>query len=106
MRDLSAAQARKLLTGVRPRDVRNRTEGRAYDDRKIAAGKSSNEAMRCRKRRLSDIVYRTMLNDLVAKRGDRPGRTPGHVASIQRGRLTSPHRPFGQVTSRTRQGQA
>ena len=34
--------------------LRNPTEGRAYYDRKIAAGKSSNEAMRCLKRRLSD----------------------------------------------------
>src|SRR3954468_1883571 len=38
--------------------LRNPTEGRAYYDRKIAAGKSSNEAMRCLKRRLSEIVYR------------------------------------------------
>jgi predicted restriction endonuclease len=35
-------------------------------DRKVAAGKSPDEAMRCLKRRLSDIVYRTILDDLVA----------------------------------------
>ena len=45
--------------------LRNATEGRAYYDRKKAAGKSSNEAMRCLKRRLSDAVYRTMLDDAV-----------------------------------------
>ena len=33
---------------------------------------------------------------------DGPGRTPGCVTSIQRGRLTTPHRHFGSVTSRTR----
>jgi transposase len=43
--------------------LRNPTEGRAYYDRKKAAGKSSNEAMRCLKRRLSDTVYRAMLDD-------------------------------------------
>ena len=31
-----------------------------------------------------------------------PGRTPGRVTHIQRGRLTAPHRHFGSVTSRTR----
>jgi hypothetical protein len=45
--------------------LRNRTEGRAYYDRKVAAGKTPNEAMRCLKRRLTDIVYQTMLGDLV-----------------------------------------
>ena len=43
--------------------LRNPTEGRAYYDRKVADGKSPNEAMRCLKRRLSDIVYRAMLDD-------------------------------------------
>ena len=61
--------------------LRHATEGRAYYDRKIAAGKSSNEAMRCLKRRLSDIVYRTMLNDLVAKKATGPGGHRG--ASLQ-----------------------
>jgi hypothetical protein len=33
------------------------SEGRAYFDRKVAAGKTPMEAMRCLKHRLSDIVY-------------------------------------------------
>ncbi len=45
--------------------LRNPTEGRAYYDRKKAAGKTSMEAMRCLKRRLSDIVYRAMVNDAM-----------------------------------------
>lgn len=49
--------------------LRNPTEGRAYYDRKRAEGKSPNEAMRALKRRLSDIVYRTLLNDYVARAG-------------------------------------
>jgi transposase-like protein len=61
--------------------LRNTTEGRAYYDREVAAGKTPNEAMRCLKRRLSDVVYKTMLDDLVASKttgaGDGSGRTPG-----------------------------
>ncbi len=45
--------------------LRNPGVGRDYFDRRRADGKSSMEAMRCLKRRLSDIVYRTMLDDAV-----------------------------------------
>ena len=45
--------------------LRNPTEGRAYYDRRKGEGKTSNEAMRALKRRLSDIVYRTMLDDAL-----------------------------------------
>jgi transposase len=47
--------------------LRNPTEGRAYYDRKVAAGKTPMEAMRCLKRRLSDIVYHQMVLDARAK---------------------------------------
>jgi hypothetical protein len=43
--------------------LRNDTKGRAYYRRKLAAGKTSMEAIRCLKRRLSDQVYRQMIND-------------------------------------------
>jgi hypothetical protein len=46
--------------------LRNDTEGRRYYDRKLAAGKTKMEAMRCLKRRLSDIVYKTMRDDAQA----------------------------------------
>jgi len=42
------------------------SEGRAYYDRKVAAGKTPMEAMRALKRRLSDIVYRQMITDAQA----------------------------------------
>jgi transposase len=64
------------------------TEGRRYYDRKIAAGKTPDEALRCLKPRLSGMVYKTMLDDLVDEQGDEPGRTPGRDTHIQRGRLT------------------
>jgi hypothetical protein len=45
--------------------LRNPTEGHAYYDRKKASGKASMESMRCLKRRLSDVVYRHMVDDAV-----------------------------------------
>ncbi len=46
--------------------IRHDTEGRAYYRRKLAAGKSPLEAIRCLKRRLSDVVYRQMVADAEA----------------------------------------
>lgn len=37
--------------------------GKAYYERKRAAGKTKKEAIRCLKRRLADVIYRTMLQD-------------------------------------------
>ena len=50
--------------------LRHDTEGRAYYRRKVAAGKTSMEAMRCLKRRLSDAVYRQMIADAAASIAD------------------------------------
>ena len=43
--------------------LRHPTKGRAYYDRKVAAGKTPMEAMRSLKRRLSDVVFRQMMAD-------------------------------------------
>ncbi|MET9031009.1 transposase [Nocardia sp. NPDC004168] len=43
--------------------IRRDTPGRAYYQRKRTAGKGHKEALRCLKRRLADVVYRTMLRD-------------------------------------------
>ena len=40
--------------------LRHDTEGRAYYRRKLAAGKTKAEAMRCLKRRISDALYRRL----------------------------------------------
>lgn len=37
--------------------------GRAYFDKKIAEGKTRNEAMRCPKRRLANHIWRMMIAD-------------------------------------------
>ncbi|MFI6266678.1 IS110 family transposase [Micromonospora sp. NPDC051006] len=56
-------QINRVLHIMATVQLRNPTEGRAYFDRKKAAGKTSMEAMRALKRRLSDIVYRRMIDD-------------------------------------------
>jgi transposase len=54
--------------------LRYDTPGRAYYRRKRAAGKTSMEAMRCLRRRLSDAVYRQLAADAVeASPGGHPG---------------------------------
>ena len=61
--------------------LRNPGPGRDYYDRRKADGKSSMEAMRCLKRRLSDIVFRHMLDDAVASqrsKGTGPGGQRGN----------------------------
>jgi transposase len=60
--------------------LRHDTEGRRYYRRKLAAGKTPMEAMRCLKRRLSDLVYRQMANDAEAHETS-PGGHRG--ASVQ-----------------------
>jgi transposase len=58
--------------------IRRDSEGRRYYDRKVAAGKTKPEALRCLKRRLSDIVYNQMradANRLAASPGGHPGAT-------------------------------
>jgi hypothetical protein len=56
------------------------SRGRLYYDRKIAEGKTHNEAMRCLKRRLADHVWRIMIADerahlLAAGPGGQSGAT-------------------------------
>jgi len=58
-------QINRVLHTMARVQLRNPTEGRAYYDRKKADGKAPMEAMRCVKRRLSDIGFQTMLNDAV-----------------------------------------
>jgi transposase len=71
--------------------LRNDTDGRAYFDRKRAEGKGGLEAIRCLKRRLSDVVYRQLLADADAHReqdtqagpGGHPGPTvPSSAADL------------------------
>ncbi len=58
--------------------LRHDTPGRAYFDRKIAAGKTPMEALRALKRRLSDVVYRQLVADAQAVDQAGPG---GHCGA-------------------------
>ncbi len=67
--------------------LRERTEGRAHYDRKKGSGRTSMEAVSCLKRRLSDIVYRHMVDDAMrAMTG--PG---GHPGTATKSSVTGSH---------------
>ena len=61
-------QLNRALYTIAITEIRADTEGRAYYERKRAEGKTSREALRCLKRRLSDVVYRTLRADQAASR--------------------------------------
>lgn len=71
-------QINRVLHIMATVQLRNPTEGRAYFDRKKAAGKTSMEAMRCLERRLPDVVYRQLLADALRPSGASPGGHPGN----------------------------
>ncbi|WP_446723597.1 transposase [Micromonospora sp. S4605] len=56
-------QLNRALHVIAITQIRGNTAGRAYYQRKRQAGKSHREALRCLKRRLADVVYRTLLRD-------------------------------------------
>ncbi|WP_091184172.1 IS110 family RNA-guided transposase [Microlunatus flavus] len=56
-------QLNRVLYVMAITQLRGDTEGRAYYQRKRAEGKTSREALRCLKRRLSDLIYRTLRAD-------------------------------------------
>ena len=58
--------------------IRLDTEGRTYYRRKRAEGKKSLEAIRCLKRRISDVIYRQMVADAQQVIGTSPG---GHCGA-------------------------
>jgi transposase len=79
------------------------SEGRAYYDRKVAAGKTPMEAMRCLKRRLSDIVYHQMVLDARARKAGPGGHmgaaTGSSAAGLHPGAGTSEKSLPGPATS-------
>jgi len=57
--------------------LRHDTPGRAYYRRKLAAGKTPMEAMRCLRRRLSDAACRQLVADALSQEEASPGGHPG-----------------------------
>jgi transposase len=84
-RKLNNALHTIALTQVRMHGSR----GRVYYDRKIAEGKTHNEAMRCLKRRLADHVWRTMIADQRTHTAG-PG---GHSGTTLKSSAASPTPP-------------
>jgi transposase len=60
--------------------IQHQGPGRDHYLRKRAAAKSHKEAMRCLKRRLTDVVYRQLLNDAQG--------TPGRAREDNKGPAT------------------
>jgi transposase len=77
--------------------LRNDTKGRAYYRRKLAAGKTPMEAMRCLRRRLSDVVYRQLVADAArsAHTVDRAAGPGGHSGATTRSSATDPTPDIG-----------
>jgi transposase len=57
--------------------IRHDGPGRAYYQRKRASGKGHKEALRCPKRRLSDLVYRQLIRDSTRQATAGPGGHQG-----------------------------
>jgi transposase len=83
--------------------IRHRhSQGRAYYDRKLAEGKTSKEALRCLKRRVSDAIYSRLQADArqaaAAARTRGPGGQPGSDSVASAAGSHPAHRLFGQAT--------
>ncbi len=71
-------QINRVLHIMATVQLRNPGPGRTYFDRRKAEGKTSMEAMRALKRRLSDIVYRHLVDDAIAHTVTSPGGQQGN----------------------------
>jgi transposase len=94
-------QINRVLHIMATVQLRNPTEGRAYYDRRKADGKTSMEAIRALKRRLSNIVYPSMVDDAIAQtlrprtgpRGQR-GNDSDSSAAGSHPHTSSSHKPL------------
>ena len=68
--------------------IRLDTDGRAYYRRKRAEGKKPLEALRCLKRRLSDVVFRQLVRDVRPAEGAGPG---GHCGAALQSSAVDSH---------------
>src|SRR6266851_4150486 len=74
--------------------IRNRgSEGRAYYERKRLEGKTGKEALRCLKRRLSDVIYRQLIADQAGTIGGCGSPTTSRPTLPTCTSPTSPSRP-------------
>ena len=85
-------QINRVLHIMATVQLRNPTEGRAYYERKKATGKTSMEAMRSLKQRLSDIVYRQLVADALRPQATGPG---GHSGATLQSSAADSHPDIG-----------
>ncbi len=71
--------------------IRHDTEGRAYYRRKLAAGKTPMEALRCLKRRLSDVIYRQLVADAQHTRQPDDAGPGGHCGATLQSSAADSH---------------
>ena len=77
------------------------TDGRAYYDRKIAAGKTHKDALRCLKRKISDAIYARLRADARKKAPATSAGPGGQIGNGSDSSAASSHparRLFGQAT--------
>ena len=79
-----------------------RSDGRAYYDKKVAEGKTHTEALRSLKRRISDAIYAALVADArqaaAATCLQGPGGQPGNHSASRAAGSHPEHRHFGQAT--------
>jgi transposase len=83
--------------------IRHRhSDGRAYYDRKVAEGKTSKEALRSLKRRVSNAIFARLQADArrpaAAATIKGPGGQPGNDSAASAAGSHPEHRLFGQAT--------
>ena len=102
-RQLNAALHLAAVTQVRMRA----SAGRAYYDRKIAAGKTHKEALRCLKRQLAEYLWRTMIRDETRRqrRNQQTTGPGGHIGAAIQSSATGPS-PTASSSDRSLPGPA
>ncbi len=86
--------------------LRNDTEGRAYYRRKVAAGKTTMEAMRALKRRLSDVVYHQLVADQKRQRQASERTGPGGQEGAATGSSAADSNPNVDASEKSLPGPA
>ncbi len=103
---LSRAGNRKLNHALHIIALSNKRydqRGGEYYARKLAAGKGKKGALRCLKRRLSDVVFRTLVDDRNVRQAAGPEGQSGASTTSCAADRTPDDQHFGEATHRTRQ---
>jgi transposase len=93
-RQLNHAIHMIAVTQVRHRN----SPGRAYFERKMEEGKTRKMALRALKRRISDVLFATMVADAKERARRGPGGQSGNDSHSSVAGSNPEHRPFGSAT--------